>query len=514
MQEATVARYVGLFRVISIVILCAAVFFFVYRSIGWDWQWDTSVMHYVNFLMDHGKAPYRDIIDMNMPGSYFIEGWAMRIFGGGDLGWRLYEFFLLGVLTASMIVIARPYDWLAGLFAGVLFALTHGAEGPTNAAQREEVMTVLIMAGVAFAFSALRIKRPVLMLPFGFLLGLAVSLKPTAAPLGLILLLMTISPLRKRKETVTPYISFGLFGFAAAALIIVGFFLEYHALGAFLAIMKRLLPYYAGLGNRGTVSLLLGLVPRRAWYGLLLITLVLTINNKDWKSWERQVLALGMCFGAFSFVVQGKGFAYHRYPFLAFLLLWMGLEFTRAMKMQGWMRGLGLAGAVGLLCTLPGDCYAIYATNPADELADALEQDLQRLGGSKLQGQVQCMDMVAGCLGALYRLDLVQSTGFMGDYMFFGPPGSQPSPYYRDMFWQDVHQNPPRVIVLTTARLGALDSFDKILQWPQFVELLNSDYSLDVTRTSDPQKKDSRGYRIYLLKERQNLTGSAVKPGP
>jgi len=178
----------------------------------------------------------------------------------------------------------------------------------------------------------------------------------------------------------------------------------------------------------------------------------------------------------------------------------MGLEFCRAMKMQGWMRGLGLAGAAGLLLLIPGYCNTIYVAKPNSVLADTLVQDLERLGGPKLQNQVQCLDMVSGCLSALYRLGLVHHTGFLGDFMLFGPAGSQPSAYYRNMFLEDAQHNPPGVIVLTTSGLGQPESFEKITQWPQFVEFLNSNYSLDVTRISDPSS--SRGYRIYLLKSR------------
>ena len=59
-------------------------------------------MHYVNFLMSHGLQPYSQITDNNLPGAYLIESWAMHVFGGGDLAWRIYDFFLLGVLTLSM----------------------------------------------------------------------------------------------------------------------------------------------------------------------------------------------------------------------------------------------------------------------------------------------------------------------------------------------------------------------------------------------------------------------------
>ncbi len=499
MNDQPVTRYERVVRGTFIVILSYAALFYVRQSIDWSWQWDTSIMHYVNFMMDHGKAPYRDIIDINMPGSYFIEGWAMHVFGHGDLGWRLYEYSLLTVLTLSMIVIAWPYDWLAGLFGGVLYTLFHGAEGPINAVQREEVMTVLIMTSLAFAFSALRVRKPLLLLPFGLLAGLAVSLKPTVAPLDLLLLAMIFFALRKRGERSARYIGFSLVGFATAAAIIAGFLVRYHALSDFLDVTRRLIPYYASVGNYGPFELVNLLTPRPVLlFAPIVVIGLLLLYKEGLHNWERQALALATCFGAFSFFVQRKGFVYHRDPFMAFLFLWLALEFCGAMKTRGSLRRLGLIGAAGLLFLVPLYCRVIYAARPNSPLTDSLMQDLNRLGGPRLQNQVECFDMVSGCLGALYRLGLVQNMGFMGDYMFFGPPGSEPSPYYRDMFMKRAEVSPPKVIVLTTAGLSQPDSFAKIDQWPQFVNFLNSRYVLDVTRMEAPDS--SRGYRIYLLK--------------
>src|SRR5579875_1235195 len=69
---------------------------FAYLVISWRWplMWDMQVMHYVSFLIDRGWAPYRQIGDMNMPGAYLFEGWALHLFGSTDLGWRLYDFSL------------------------------------------------------------------------------------------------------------------------------------------------------------------------------------------------------------------------------------------------------------------------------------------------------------------------------------------------------------------------------------------------------------------------------------
>jgi hypothetical protein len=230
--------------------------------------------------------------------------------------------------------------------------------------------------------------------------------------------------------------------------------------------------------------------------------MVLWIHNKEWKNWEQQALALTICFGAFSFVAQGKGFAYHLYPFLAFLLLWVAMQFTRAMKHRGWQQVAGAAAVAVLLGMIPGYCLAIAWEKPQPVLMDNLEQDLTRLGGPNLQGQVQCMDMVSGCLGALFHLNLVQYSGFIGDYMFFGPPGSKPNEYYRDKFLNEVHSGAPEVIVVTTARLGTDYSFQKIDQWPAFSTLLDHSYTLEVTRMTAPQSPI--GYRIYLLNQRRS----------
>ena len=503
MQTKPFERYLLTLRLIFSSILCASVAFFVYNSIHWQVMCDTSIMHYINFLMAHGMAPYRDIIDINMPGSYFIEGWAMHLFGGGDLGWRLYEFFLLAILTAALIVISLPYDWFAGLFAGVFFLLIHGLEGPINAAQRDEVMTVLIMVGYALLFTSMRRHKPRLLLPFGFVIGLAASLKPTAAPLGLLLLLIMTIALKRKKIALKPYLMYALLGLAVAFLIDLQFLFQYHAFGAFVATARRLIPYYAHVGNRSALFLLayllVGVLLPRRMFVLLIMGLILTLANRkrrECENWEWMALGLGILFGAFSFMAQGKAFAYHAYPFKVFVFLWLALEGARAMKTSGLRHVIGLVFiGFGVCVVVPNYAFRTARIDPLNDQPDAIKADLIRLGGSSLQHQVQCLDMVDGCFGALYRLHLLPNTGFIGDYMFFGPIGSPPQPYYRNMLWNDLHKNPPKVIVLTNQWLCEPESFQKIDQWPELAAYLHAAYTLDITKTFG-----KHGYKIFLLK--------------
>jgi len=213
-------------------ILGVAAIFLVAVTLHWPLLKDAQVIHYINFLMDHGFAPYRNITDMNMPGAYLIEGWGMHVFGGGDVAWRVYDFALMGSLCAGMVVIARPYDWVAGLFAGVMFALVHTMDGPGNTGERDEVMAVLIVVGYAFLFEALRRKKPWLMALFGLSLGMAGAVKPTVAPLEIALLVMAWWTLRKRGEATAAYVWSGIAGVSIAVAIFFGFLFRYHALSA------------------------------------------------------------------------------------------------------------------------------------------------------------------------------------------------------------------------------------------------------------------------------------------
>jgi hypothetical protein len=73
-------------------------------AVGWSWHWplvgDASLMHYVVFLMSKGLRPYKDIVDINLPGSYFFEASAMHLLGWGALAWRVYDLFLLASIGA------------------------------------------------------------------------------------------------------------------------------------------------------------------------------------------------------------------------------------------------------------------------------------------------------------------------------------------------------------------------------------------------------------------------------
>ena len=126
--------------------LCLAILpcvaLFVVRTWHWPLVGDAPLMHYVVFLMDHGRIPYRDIVDINMPGTYLIEGLVIHVFGGGSLAWRIFDFSLIGVAAAAMAAIACPYSWFAAVFSASIFLFLHGRDGLIQLGQRDRKSVV------------------------------------------------------------------------------------------------------------------------------------------------------------------------------------------------------------------------------------------------------------------------------------------------------------------------------------------------------------------------------------
>jgi len=485
-------------------VLGVAAICLVASTTRWPLVWDAQVQHYTHFLMSRGFAPYRQIGDMNMPGAYLIEGWAMHVFGGGDLAWRIYDFTLLGALCAATIAIALPYDWLAGLFAGVMFALVHTSEGPTNSAQRDEAMTALILIGVAFLFAAVRRKKPWMMVLVGLCMGMASSIKPTMAPMGFALLGMAWWTLRRRGEAAASYLWCGLAGAGISAAMVFGFLFHYHAAGAFFAISRSITPYYASINNVSFARMWRLSLPRVALL-MLPFALVAGVAERQWRNWERWALLLGVAFGAISYFGQDKGYAYHRYALVAFLLLWMGLELTLAMGREGWRKGVGIAGmALGALLMAPTYAHRVLLIHPVNQYTESLEGDLTRLGGERMQRQVQCFDLVDGCFNALYHLKLVQNTTSMGDMLYFSPVPSPVVDDARAQLWKQLASDPPAVVVLSNEWFNEPNNFDKIKQWPQFAAWLKANYTIVVSR--EFYQEEQHAYRIYV-RNGAGLTG-------
>ena len=513
-----------IFAVRSLTVLLCLTALAVYAHFSWRWTivWDTSVMHYVQYLMHHGLRPYRDISDSNLPGTYLTDHWAMVVFGNGDTAWRLYDFFLSGLVILSFIVVAAPYDWVAGLLGGALFCLAHGSEGPNSAVEREQIMTALLAVALAASFVSFRRRLPVLHILFGLAAGLAASVKPTCLPLVLVVLGLGAWNARRRGRPFLPAIFWGCAGALLAALAVAIFFLQTHSFLDFIHITRTLLPAYVASRSVSPGELLRLLLPRN-----VLIPLVLAVplfffarrGKEDRWSLEHWAILAALLFGAVSFFAQRKGFVYQRYPFLAFLFLLLAMQFFGSLE-SSWsalpgkrlrlleilLASLGLASL--LLVSLPHYLLEMRRAVPLSAMpfTTALQSDLEQLGPTNLQRNIECFDLTDGCFSALYHLDILQSNGYTGDLLFFSPTSGPTVDFYRAQYWQLTAVHPPAVLVLSNNWFQAGHTFSKVDAWPAFAEDLRRNYVPVRTRYltlpgTNYAPNEPPGYRLYVRRD-------------
>ncbi len=510
-----VARTQNAIRILRIVlgaVLIACVALFVILTWRWPLVGDVAMVHYLIVLMRHGMAPYRQIVDAQMPGTYLVEWAAIHIFGAGAFGVRLYDWSILALAGISMYIIARPYDGFAGLFAGAMLTVIHGRDGLAQAAQRDLTIAALLLASYACAFVSVRRSRPWMLLLTGASAGLAVTIKPTVLPFGIVLLALAWVHLRRIKVPFVRYCILGVVGLALPALACVVFLVREQAIPAFLDAVHGMWPYYAGLARQPVSRILQhGISPLLTlilfWFATLAAEAI--EQRTLMLDWERGALWAGVLLALASDVAQGKGFPYHRYPLLAFLLITMALDFCMALRRGRVLRVLGVLGLVaGALGIAPISVWKMshYDWRYIGPQAE-LQSDLARLGGANLSGHVQCLDAYSGCISTLDRMNLAQSTGFLVDFYFWMPTQTPVTEAMRARFWQAIAANPPEVFVVSQQTFPeSYNSYDKLRRWAEFNAYLNANYVLAAeckpTRkllwTNHPET--ATGFRIYLRK--------------
>lgn len=516
----TKARTVFWFRAAcsAVLFVCAAL------HIMWTWRWplvgDSSLIHYICFLMDHGLAPYRDVGDMNMPGSFLIEWLAMHVYGGGSLAWRLFDLTVLAAMAAGMLAITWPRDRFAGLFAATVFMALHGRDGIFDTGQRDLIMAALVVVAYAFFFRALRRNSSAAAFLFGFCIAAAGTIKPTALPLGLLLIVLLAAVRKQRDGRGAAMVLCACAGYLLPPAIVLAFLVREHAAGAFAHTLATVVPYFASLGRRPVSFLLLHSVsPLMVLVILWVILRVVWFLSKrsggrwDWKEIERSprleraALLLGALTMLAGFLAQGKGFPYQRYPFLVLLLLLISLDCTRALGERGLGLALGVAGlGYGAFVLVPQSLALIRSYDWRNqEGITMLESDLARLGGSALSGHVQCIDTISGCGTTLYRMQLLPATGLLSDFLIFGPDQKTAVREARAHFAGAMQTAPPDVVIVGSRLFpSGPDHFGKLEMWPQFRDLLASEYRLYLEQTPPhrirwwSRDQNPASYRIYL----------------
>ena len=528
-------------------ILAVCVGLFLFWSRHWPLVNDPALMHYVVFLMERGMAPYREIGDINLPGAYAPEWVSMSLAHLLHVSeaamWRLMDALALLLAGWAMARIARPYSWFAGVWAGALFALYHGRDGIGQAGQRDLWVAVLLLWAVSVLFEAMRRNEPSgqgwRVACFGLLIGASITIKPFGA--GWLVCLIPLLLREKRlsaRLALVGWVGLGL----ALPLLAALFFLSYwHAVTAFWRVLHVDLPYYAGLADGSVLQLVLASSISSALKLVCLLLVAAVINGRWRESWaaltmrplnesawtvrpERLLLILCILLGLGSFVAQGKGFSYQRYPYVAFLFLFAGLEFAESVRSGRKAPGIiGVAGfAFGVLLCAPSYLRAAYQSYWPISVTQAMESALAKQAGvagvQSLDGNVQCIDAVSGCTDALLHLHLEQTTGTMYDEFLFPQAPAPWGPVYlgwdsglplpvavaaeRQRFRAEWTAHTPQVVIVSSwLFLEGPGEYRKLVLWPWFDAYLREHYTLVSEQKFARAENGPLGFRVYVRRD-------------
>ena len=304
----------------------------------WPLVHDEPVVHYIVFLMSRGFAPYRDIADMQMPGSY-ITDWVMIHVLGPNVasGCFLWDLLTAISLTIAAAWIAGQGRRIAGVVAAMLAYLLHfGSAGAMSLAQRDWTVAALLLLSTACLVQVARSRRNAWIAAAFLFAGCAATIKPPALLIpGIVLLTLWYTTGRSVKLLVR-FALYACLGVLAPFLAVFLFLVHYHALSAFWSDLHGLLPYYAGL-HRVSFSTLCWTA--RIELAFLLASFALSLWNRSRSLLEHKLLAIASLSAFVYYVLQGKGFWYHLYPLLAFALLWLMLEIERNLQERKPMLG-------------------------------------------------------------------------------------------------------------------------------------------------------------------------------
>ena len=303
MQFATDRSYAKI-KTPSSLFLIGCLLLYVIGTWHWPLVGDAALMHYVVFLMDHGMAPYRDIVDPNLPTTFLIQGAVVHLFGGDPLPWRLFDIFLLAISGIAMWVICKPYGWFAGVFAAALYALIHGRDGVIQLGQRDLTMTAFLLIGYAFLFEELRATpsgktKPWMTFMFGASCGIAATIKPSVLLLPPTLLWMAALVLKRKGRPFLSNVTYGIIGMLVPITTVFAYIFHRHLLRAFWGTLFDLVPYFGLLDTRSFGHLVLHSVSS-VMLPLVLIWIPIAVASREnGLTWERAALFVGVLFGLY-----------------------------------------------------------------------------------------------------------------------------------------------------------------------------------------------------------------------
>ena len=455
-------------------------------SLGWPLIHDAPVMHYAAWRIAEGAVPYRDLFDMNFPGTYLVHLGVLRTLGPGDAGWRTFDLAWLTATGLALAAFARPWGWTAAAGSALFFAIYHLSGGAWQAGQRDFLLVLFLVLGALGVARWAAERRSANLIFAGLALGAGLTLKPHAVLLaGALTGVVLAVAVRERAAPSAPLaILLGTMLVLPAAAV--GWIAAAGGLTAWRDIvLGYLVPYYLRLGRPSSWAFYQWYVwvPIAAGAGLSMAHAAVARRFAV----RHAIAALGVAYGLVHYFGQGKGWEYHLYPLAAFAGLLAFAELGGALAHH---RALGAPLVASLVLTL-----ILLAQRGVDAASAGWIRDKEGtvrevtrdLAGLTPEDTVQVLDTTDGGLHALLRMRVRQPTRFLYDFHFFHDENAPAIRALRAELMRGLAARPPRFVILFD-RGWPSGGPERLARFPELESWLTAGY-----RTSTSH----HGYTVY-----------------
>ena len=438
-------------------------------SLGWPLIHDAPIMHYIAWRIAEGAVPYRDLFDMNFPGTYLVHLAALRAVGTSDAGWRVFDLAWLAATALALGAFARPWGGFAAAGSALFFAVYHLSGGAWLAGQRDFFLVIFLVLGALGVARWASDGRRASLAWGGFLLGAAATIKPHAVLLaGALAAVVLVVGVRAGSAVASPLAVF-LGSLLVMPAAVTAWIAAAGGLPAWREIVLHyLVPYYAGLGRPRSWAF----YRWRLWIPIA-AAVVFSLAHA-WRARRftvrHAIATLGIAYGLVHHFGQGKGWEYHLYPLAAFAALVAFAELGPAL-VQRRLLGVALAASltVALIALAQRGVEAANAGWIRDkgDLVREVRRDLAPVGPGET---VQVFDTSEGGVHALLSLGILQPTRFLYDFHFFHDEAAPEIQALRAELMRDLAARPPRFIVVFDRGWPAggperLARFSELAQW-------------------------------------------------
>ena len=169
------------FGYLYLALLVWGVTYGIYYSWNWPLYHDAPIMHYIASRILDGAVPYRDIFDMNMPGTYLLHMLCISVFGRSDLAFRMFDLFWCALAFAGIAAFGWKQSKIYACVGGLFFVAIHFTHHAGSMLQRDFLQIPFLMfASCAFVAYLNSPEKKHFLVIFGVLSGLACWIKPVA----------------------------------------------------------------------------------------------------------------------------------------------------------------------------------------------------------------------------------------------------------------------------------------------------------------------------------------------